>query len=147
VKYLGEFSVPEGWVSPNHLLHMHWSERKRRQNCMAEHCIAGMVCQAPDVQARLHLTRPKKRRLRLTARFWSKRHFPDIDNLYGGFKLLIDCLRVQRLRRVKRRLTLVPNKYGVIWDDDDKWLELEADHEKIGPGQPQKNNVLVRVFG
>ena len=86
-------------ISGNKLLRSHWAKRAKIQNdyeCELDWVARGHIKLRLPIRKKVIITSYRKRLL-------------DKDNLYAGTKPLVDALK----------------KAGLIWDDSEKWLDLE----------------------
>ena len=113
-----EFELPTPTPSNNALLRMHWSKRGRTQKELAKEMwaitkIKVWTKRPPPVYVKVAIRRIGRRRL-------------DQDNLYGGTKMLIDCLI----------------QCGLIQDDDEKHIDLTVEQEI---GRPPRTHVRLET--
>lgn len=100
--------LPFVTLSENRLLRMHWAARKaKQQEYLAYLTVAGAY------DRRFFAGEKEKRTVEIYS--YRKRRI-DPDNLIGGMKPLIDCLRKMKL----------------IWDDSPKYLDLTVVQETDG---------------
>lgn len=100
--------LPVVTLSENRLLRMHWTARKAEQHKYLKWLIA-----AGAQDKMFYVGEKEKRAVEIYS--YRKRRI-DPDNLTGGMKPLIDCLR----------------KINLIWDDSPKYLDLTVIQETDG---------------
>lgn len=106
--------VPPPMNGPKGILRMHWAKRQRVQAEWCEWLTAGMNEAEHNGQGRL--VREIRRRVlagernRVEIEIYHSRK-DDHDNLYGRAKLILDAMKYKK-------------GAGIIWDDDEKHLEL-----------------------
>jgi len=91
-------------ISANKLLRMHWAKRAKIQQDYYWAIMKELGCDNPNC---LHPLRDRKKK-RVVITSYRKRLL-DKERLYGGTAPLTDALK----------------KAGLIWDDSEKWLDLE----------------------
>jgi len=112
-------TIPRATPSLNELHGKHWTTKhkiKQQWRVLIWNALATQL-QTPDYKARGKRT--------LTIKRHGKRSL-DVDNLYGGCKIVIDLLR----------------DFGLLVDDDAKNIILTASNEKLGKGE-EPHTVLI----
>lgn len=113
-------TVPKIPPSQNELLRMHWAKRKREQTVWCEWLTAGM--NGAEHNGQRKLVREIRRRVlagernRVEIEIHHSRT-DDRDNLWGRAKLVLDAMKYKK-------------GAGIIWDDDEKHLELAVTQVK-----------------
>ena len=98
-------------INPNKLMRMHWAARKKALKNLLQMVLVYGDKPIPTFQSRVKIS---------VTRSWGKRKRAfDIDNLYGGCKLLLDALKEK-------------GGLGIISDDSPKQVLLEVRQEKSG---------------
>tara|TARA_Y100001973_G_C5075324_1_gene269667 strand:+ start:315 stop:722 length:408 start_codon:yes stop_codon:yes gene_type:complete len=93
-------------INPNKLMRMHWAARKKAYKNLLHMVVAYGDKPLPKYECQVEI--------RVT-RMWGKRKRAfDIDNLYGGCKLLLDALKTK-------------GGIGIIQDDSPKHTTLRVD--------------------
>ncbi len=94
----------DGWCSPNHYMGQHWSRTKKIKDSLDEQSRAQFYSLSPDkrseIVAGMESDPPKKRSVVIHI-VKTRGPYPDIENLVGGCKLLIDALKFRRSTRVQ----------------------------------------------
>ena len=115
-----QFTLPDPFPLLNVLLRMHWRKRKEVQQLIAEQMSRATVGQRP--------IRPFRH-----ARVLIERHSPgtpDLDGLYGGAKLLIDCLSTPIYASARRKggKGQMRNPFGlsIVVDDGPDYIRLHV---------------------
>lgn len=121
-----QFALPDPFPLLNQLLRMHWRKRKDVQQLVAEQMSAATVGQRP--------VRPFRH-----SRVLIERHSPgspDLDGLYGGAKLLIDCLSAPVYAPARRRggKGRMRNPFGlsIVVDDGPDYIRLHVSPVRCG---------------
>lgn len=113
-------TVPKIPPSQNQLMRMHWAKRKREQIYWQEWLCAGMSDAEKDGQGELvraiRSSVLAQKRIRMTITVHHSRK-DDRDNLWARAKLICDAANYKR-------------GAGMIWDDNEKHLELTVKQEK-----------------
>lgn len=116
------FELPFAYPLPNRTLCQHWAtatrEKRRMQRAVA-HATTGRRISEPMQKAHVLIERHGV-------------HEPDMDNLWGGAKRLIDCLTTPKLLQVRTEgaRQRVKNKRGLgfVVDDGPAHITLEIRH-------------------
>lgn len=151
---VAELVVPKGWVSPNYIYGTHWSRTRKWKQELEQAVKAHILQLKPDQRSKAVLSEPRPRVLRLTA-YQTTGRLPDVDNLVGGFKCLIDALKRVKytfkssgLNQYLDSINSSTTGNGLIWDDEPKWLRIAEVHcKRQERGTKNKvNYVHVEVF-
>jgi hypothetical protein len=109
--------VPKVTLSANQLNTMHWAERSRLKQAFGWLLLSRLngipKIPPPQGQRKVTIIRHGKRTL-------------DKDNLYAGVKMLLDCIKEQR----------------IIIDDKPKWLDLQVLQEPCGKHEPWTSIII-----
>jgi len=148
--------VRKGWISPNYMLGNHWSRTRPLRKEINEQVKHHILTLPPEERERVVLREPEYRILRL-ALIQNTGRYPDVDNVMGGLKHLIDSLKKVTYRHKKIRENVPDGVYrhhtgnGLIWDDSPHYLRIaEVTIERPPKGQPRDKKagsyVVVEVF-
>lgn len=150
---VAELVVPTGWVSPNYVYGQHWSRARKMKKAIDQAVMNHMLQLSPEERSKAKLNEPRPRVLKLTFHQSRQGRLPDIDNVYGGFKYLIDALKRVRYRFTNRGLTKHLSKAeahlngpGLIWDDDPRFLRIAEIYVLKMKRGAKESYVEVEVF-
>jgi len=127
---VAELVIRKGWISPNYLYGAHWARSRVLRDELNQQ-VANHIIQLPlEERARAVLREPVARLLRITI-YQIQGRFPDVDNLLGGLKHLIDALKKVRYKfssptssSYRPKVISSLNGNGLIWDDAPKYLRI-----------------------
>lgn len=114
-----EFALRTPPISPNNLLRWHWQKRRRYKRLIETELML-VIATTSGYES------PFERRARLETQIFNKTRRLDPDNATASLKLHIDALR----------------KYGLIFNDSEKWLDLAKPQQFIDKKDPR---VIFRI--
>jgi hypothetical protein len=125
-----------GWVSPNHMLGKHWSRTRKFRLKLDEQAKMHFLALPPEEREQVRITEPK-RRVAIISIVQRRGPFPDVDNLLGGLKHLIDALKLRRGTKQiieqadgtqRQKLTYDETGNPWIWDDSPRHFQVAEVH-------------------
>ena len=125
-----------GWVSPNHMMGRHWTRTLKFRKELDKQAKVHFLQLGLDEQELVRISEPKKR-IAVISIVQRRGPFPDVDNLLGGLKHLVDSLKLRRSRKEivekddgSRSTKMVYGETGNpwIWDDSPRHLQIAQVH-------------------
>lgn len=93
----------DGWCSPNHYVGQHWARTKKVKDNLDDQAKAQFYKLPPEQRSKIVealKSDPPQKRAVVIHIVKTRGPYPDIDNLVGGCKFLIDALKFRRQIRV-----------------------------------------------
>jgi len=125
-----------GWVSPNFMMGKHWSRTMKFRKELDKQAKFHFLQLDQDTQDAVRLSEPKKR-IAVMNIVQRRGPFPDVDNLLGGLKHLIDALKLRRSSKqivehedggITTKLVYGETGNPWIWDDSPRHLQVAEVH-------------------
>lgn len=125
-----------GWVSPNFMSGKHWSRTRKFRKELDAQAKMQFLQLSPEDQETVRLRDPKKRIVVINI-VQRRGPFPDVDNLLGGLKHLVDALKLRRATKqtveqedggITTKLVYGETGNPWIWDDSPRHLQIAQVH-------------------
>lgn len=125
-----------GWVSPNFMMGKHWARTRKFRKELDEQAKFHFLALPPEEREKIKISEPKKR-VGIINIVQRRGPFPDVDNLMGGLKHLIDALKLKRVTKSfiekddgSTRTKMVYDETGNpwIWDDSPRHFQIAEVH-------------------
>ncbi len=125
-----------GWVSPNFMMGKHWSRTRKFRKELDEQAKMHFLALPPEEREQVKIRDPKLR-VAIINIVQRRGPFPDVDNLLGGLKHLIDSLKLRRGTKQivekddgsqSQKLTYDETGNPWIWDDSPRHFQVAEVH-------------------